>query len=157
MAVAHGVLILLTGDSHSAVEAGAAVPAPEELFTQVVPVLVLLTATHSVPVRSAGRNLHLGHFFPTCLAAEALSEVVLGSRKSAFITILAHCFPPWAWTVTHQVGSFVALGTADGIIQRVGILSLGTRTIPLLPVPKGRDQSSDPQGVDPHQQGQEHQ
>lgn len=49
--------------------------------------------------------------------------------------------------------TFVALGTADGIIQRVGILSLGTRTIL---VPKGRDQSSDPQGVDPYPQGQEH-
>lgn len=40
--------------------------------------------------------------------------------------------------------TFVALVTTDGIVQRVGILSMGTRTVPLLPLPKGRDQSSDP-------------
>lgn len=144
MAVTHGVLLLLTGDSHCAIEAGAAALALEDLFTQVVLELVFLTTTHSILVCSARRNLHLGHLFPTCLATEALFEVVLGSCKGALITLSANCFAPRGWTVTHQVGSFVALGTTVGIIQRVGILPLGTRTIPLLSVPKGRDQSSDP-------------
>lgn len=40
--------------------------------------------------------------------------------------------------------TFVALGATDGIILRMDILSLGTQIIPLLPVTKRRDQSSDP-------------
>lgn len=54
--------MVLTGDSHGAVEAGAAVIALEEFFTQVVLELVLPTATHRVLVCSARRNLHLEHF-----------------------------------------------------------------------------------------------
>lgn len=144
VAVTHGVLILLTGDCHGAIEAGAAVHTLEVRVTQVALVLVLPAATHGVLVSSARRNLHLEHFFPTCLATETLSDVVLRSRKGAFVTVIADCVLPWAWTVTHQVGSFVALGTTYGTILRMGILSLGTQTIPLLPVTKRRDQSGDP-------------
>lgn len=144
MAVTHGVLFLLTGDCHGAIEAGAAVHTLEVRLTQVALELVLLAATHGVLVSSARRNLHLEHFFPTCLATETLFEVVLRSRKGAFITLLADCFPSWAWTVTHQVVSFVALGATDGIILWMGILSLGTQIIPLLPVTKRRNQSGDP-------------
>lgn len=144
MAVTHGVLSLLTGDCNGAIEARAAVHALEVRPTQVALELVLLTATHGVPVSSAGRNLHLEHLFPTCLATEALSEVVLGSRKGAFIALPADCIPPWAWTVIHQVRSFVTFGATDGIILRMDVLSLGTQIIPLLPVTKRRDQSSDP-------------
>lgn len=139
MAVTHGVLSLLTGDCHGAVEAGAAVHALEVCLTQVALELVLLTATHRVLVSLARRDLHLGHFFPTCLATETLPEVILGSRKGALFTLPADCIPPWARTVTHQVGSFVALGAADGIVLRMDILSLGTQAIPLLPVTKRRD------------------
>lgn len=142
VAVTHGVLTLFTGNRHGAIEAGAAVHALEVFVTEELLELVLLTATHSVLVCSARRNLHLGHFFPTYLAAEALFDVVLGSRKGAFVTIPAVWCLPLVYTVFYQVGSFVALGTTDGIIQRVDVLSLWTQTLLLLP--KGRDQSSDP-------------
>lgn len=42
--------------------------------------------------------------FPTCFAAEALFEVILGGGKGVLFTLLADCFLPWAWTVIHQVG-----------------------------------------------------
>lgn len=54
--------MVLTGDCHGAIEAGAAVHALEVRLTQVALELVLLTATHGVLVSSARRNLHLEHF-----------------------------------------------------------------------------------------------
>lgn len=65
MAGTHGVLFLLTGDSHCAVETEAAVQALENLLIQVVLELILSTATLRVLVRCTRRNLHLEHFFPT--------------------------------------------------------------------------------------------
>lgn len=77
MASANGVLFLLAGDVHSAIEAEAAVQALEKTLTPVIPVLVLPAAAHGVPVYCARGNLHLLHFFPAFGAAEALPKVVL--------------------------------------------------------------------------------
>jgi hypothetical protein len=126
MAGAHSVLSLLTGDSYGAIETEAAIRALEMFSAQVVPELVLPAATHCVLVHGTRRNLHLGHFFSTHGAAEAPWEVVLGSGKSASFTLPAVCVHPRPWTVIVQVGSFMALGTADGIILRVAVFSLGT-------------------------------
>lgn len=54
---------MLTGDLHRAIEARAAVPAPEKTVTQRLLVLVLPAATHGVLVPCARRNLHLVHFW----------------------------------------------------------------------------------------------
>lgn len=143
MADTHSVLSLLAGDSHGAIEAEAARHALEQLLTEIVPELVLPAATHSVLVHCARGQLHLEQFFPAHGTAEALPHVVLGGREGAALTFPAVGAPPWLWTVIVQVGPFVALGTADGMIVRVVVFSLGTQTIPLLRVPKGRDQAND--------------
>lgn len=157
MAGAHGVLLLTAEDVHRAIEAGAAVPAPENTVTQRLLVLVLPAATHGVLVYHARRKLHLVHFIPAFGAAEALSEEVLNGSIGAVFTLLAVCVPPWGWAVIVQVGPFMALRTANGAILRVSVFSLGTRAVSLLPVPGVRDQSTDPRGEYFHQQCQEHQ
>lgn len=144
MAGAHGVLLGTAGDLHRAIEAGAAVPAPEKSVTQSILVLVLLAATHGVLVHCARRNLHLVHFFPAYGAADALTEVVLRSSIGAIFTLLAFCVPPWGWTVIVTVGPFMALGTADGAIKRVDVFSVGALALSLLPVPGVRDKTNNP-------------
>lgn len=52
--------------------------------------------------------------------------------------------------------TFVTLRTANGIILRVAVFSLGTHTVSFLPVPEVRDQSSNPGRESFHQQSQEH-
>lgn len=144
MTGAHCVLFLCAGDVHCAIETEAAVHALEKGCTPITPVLVLPAAAHSVLGHSARRNLHLVHFFSAFGATEALCEVVLRSCKGAVFTFPAVCVQPRAGTVLVQVGPFVALRTANGIILRVNIFSLGTQNSSLLPVPDVRDQCHNP-------------
>lgn len=56
-----------------------------------------------------------------------------------------------------QVGPFVAICTANGIVFRMDIFSLGAQGISLLQVPEMSNQSSNPRGVYGLQHSQEHQ
>lgn len=51
----------------------------------------------------------------------------------------------------------MTLRTANGIILRVAVFSLGTHTVSFFPVPEVRDQSINPGRESFHQQDQEHQ
>lgn len=157
MAVADGVLSLLAGDIHCAIGTEAAVQTPEASFTPVFPVLVLPAAAHSVPVHYTRRNLHLEHFVPAPGAAQASSEMVLQGSVGARGTHPAVRVSPWTRTVIVQIGTFVALGAANGAILRVVIFSLGTGTLSLLQVPGVRDQPLNPCGVHICQQSWKHQ
>lgn len=156
MAVADGVLSLLAGDIHCAIGTEAAVQTPEASFTPVFPVLVLPAAAHSVPVHYTRRNLHLEHFVPAPGAAQASSEMVLQGSVGARGTHPAVRVSPWTRTVIVQIGTFVALGAANGAILRVVIFSLGTGTLSLLQVPGVRDQPLNPCGVHICQQSWKH-
>lgn len=157
MAGTYGVLFFLAWDLPRAIEAEAAVLALEKIIIPMFLVLVLLTATHSVLVHCARRKLLLAHFFSALPAAEALTEVVLNSSKGAIFALPAVRVQSWAGTVIVQVGPFVTLRTANGIVLRVAVFSLGTLAVSFLPVPEVRDQSSNPGGGYFHQQSQEHQ
>ena len=93
---------MLTGDLHHAVEAEAAVPAPETgctHLTPIIPVLVLPAATHGVLVHGARRNLHLVHFWrgeEMGCEPQPHHSVCVFLRTHVLTHVLthAHAFPP---------------------------------------------------------------